>query len=249
LWAKGIGLGIGTVSRRPDGTRVEYTLMGSVGTDSLTWISPRHPEYQIGGPTACTSCKMGWVKFTPFADPRDISRLSDINFSCITRWRPCTEQADILPTAWKEMKAQKTATIDDFYADFNACTPPVIRVLSREAHRLVFAGVIKKEHDPDGDAITLREIPEGVPQHPDPWRIAIRPSFAGVRLGERLLMLDNMQCPAARATEENLIAARLGTSEGASEGTSEDPPEGWASPPHRLAPPFDTFKPPKIDVR
>ena len=108
LWEKSISLGIETLTIEPDGRRVEYWLAGSIGTDDhFTWVSARHPEYQIGGPNACTSCREGWVYFTPFADPQDVLRLTDLNFACLTRWRHCAEQADILPTAWKELRKKQ----------------------------------------------------------------------------------------------------------------------------------------------
>jgi hypothetical protein len=107
VWDKGIGLGIETLVTESDGRHVEYVLDASIGTDDhFSWVSARHPEYQIAGTNICSSCLMGWVHFTPFADPQDVLRLTDLNFACLTRWRHCTEQADILPTAWKEAQPE-----------------------------------------------------------------------------------------------------------------------------------------------
>jgi hypothetical protein len=238
LWGKGIGLGIETLHTEPDGRRVEYELVGSVGTDSAPWVRARHPEYQIGRPSACTSCVDGWVKLTPFADPRDVLRLTDLNFNCITRWRrPCTEQADILPAAWKELRAEMAEGAED---DPNPCTPAIIRSLSRQTHRLELLEVIKLKPDPNLPLMTVRRPPGSMPQRPYQWQEFDLPAdltgLGVVHLGEQFLMFDNGACRAVPATEENLKAARLGAA------------EGWISPAHPLDLPFGKPSPPEFDV-
>jgi hypothetical protein len=64
--------------------------------------SPRHPEYLIGRPSGCTICVLGWVRFTASADLADVQRLTQPNFSCLTQWRPCLTQTDIMPNAWAQ---------------------------------------------------------------------------------------------------------------------------------------------------
>lgn len=235
LLEKGISLGVEAASTEPDGRHIQYELEGSIETAPSTWVSPRHPEYQIGGPSACTSCKEGWVRFTAFADPKDISRLTDINFACFTRWRPCTEQADILPTAWKELRAEN----NDITKAFDDCTPPVVRVLSRKAHRVVLTNIVTLERHADETAVTVRRVPNGVPQNADEWQenTYTMPTSTGVRIGDQLLVFDDAICRAVLATNENLNAAQLGAT------------EGWVSPVHTLGLPFGSSAPPKIDVR
>jgi len=64
--------------------------------------APSHP-YKIGGPTACLGCVSIYARFTPFASQADVRRLSQISFSCLTRWlSPCRSGQDIMPTAWAE---------------------------------------------------------------------------------------------------------------------------------------------------
>ena len=237
LWGKGVGLGIETLDTEPDGRSVEFELVGSIGTDSSPWGRARHPEYQIGRPSACTSCVDGWVKFTPFADPRDVLRLTDLNFTCITRWRHCTEQADILPTAWKELRAEIAEGAED---DPNPCTPAIIRSLSRQTHRLELLKVIKLKPDRNLPLMTVRRPPGSTPQRPDQWQEFDLPAdligLGVVHLGEQFLMFDNGACRAVPATEENLKAARLGAV------------EGWISPAHPLDLPFGKPSPPEFDV-
>ena len=184
--------------------------------------------------TVCTSCRLGWVKFTPFADPKDVLRLTDLNFACLTRWHPCKEQADILPTAWKELRAEAA---EDTPQRSRLCTPIMIRVLSRQAHCVDLVKIIKLEHEGAVPLMTLRRLPESVPECAGQWQefpLAVDPSD-GFHLGDRLLVLDGgtYRVP---ATAENLSAAQLGAG------------EGWVSPAHAVGLPFGTFKPPRIDV-
>ena len=235
LWEKGIGLMVGATATWPDGSRTDYALMGRVETDSLPWLSARHPEYHIGGPSGCMGCRAGWVKFTAFADPKDVSRLTDLNFSCITRWKQCTEQADVLPTAWNEMQAEIAKDDPD---GRDSCSPAAVRVLSREAHRVLLAKVIRLQNSIDGPVATVPRISDGVSQYPDEWQeraITMRPADK-ILSGDRLLILENSTCPAVAATPENLAAARRGVS------------EGWLSPPRSQSLPFGNLDAPKIDV-
>jgi hypothetical protein len=235
LWEKGIGLGIETLSTESDGRNVEYELEGSIGTDHhFTWVSARHPEYQIGGSDICTSCRLGWVKVTPFAEPQDVLRLTDLNFACITRWRHCTEQSDVLPTAWKELREEATERAQN---GRDPCTLATIRVLSRQTHRVDLVKVIKLELEQPVPLMTVRRLSR-VPSHLENWwpefPLAVDASD-NIHLGDTLLLLEG-GCQTVPATAENMRAARLGAG------------EGWISPAHPLHLPFAPAKP-KIDVR
>jgi len=236
LWGKGIGLNIETWSTEPDGRHTQYDLGGDVGTDDhFTWISHRHPEYQIAGPSACQGCRAGWVRFTPFADPQDVLRLTDLNFACITRWKQCTEQADILPTAWKEARAQAPEWTQE---GWGRCTPAVIRVVSRQTHHVDLVQVIKLDLKEAVPSMTVRRLSR-VPFHLENWwpelPLSVDPSD-NIHVGDRLLLFDD-GCQTAPATAENMKAAQLGAS------------EGWINPAHPLKLPFGTIARPKIDVR
>lgn len=213
VWEKNIQLYVASISvPGPDGGRFDYTLIGRAGSGPLNWTSPQHPEYRFGGPGGgCDGCTEGSVVFTPFADPADVRRLMDLNFDCITRWHPCTERAEILPTAWKELQAEMRIRKEDH----GECTPAMIRVLSREAQRVPLAIVIRVEHSGDGYAVTVHR--EGNPNdlifayQPREYTFA-EPASVVFRKGDRLLLLDD-GCYAVKATEENLKAAQLGVSE------------------------------------
>jgi len=240
LWEKGISLGIETLSTRPDGSRVEYELEGSIGTDDhFTWVSARHPEWQVGGSNICTSCKMGWVQFTPFADPQDVLRLTDLNFACLTRWRHCTEPADLLPTAWKELPAEIAERAQNGWYGWWRCTPAAIRVVSRRTHHVDLVKVIKLELKEPVPSMTVRRLSR-VPFQLENWwpefPLGMDPSD-NIHLGDKLLLFED-GCQTVPATAENMKAAELGAN------------EGWINPAHPLKLHYSsTPLKPKIDVR
>jgi len=77
----------------------------------------------------------------------------DINFSCLTRWRACETQADILPAAWNEATAE--VRLEKNTAQ-RPCSPEVVRVLSRESTRVVIGTVAKVETFPEFFEVTVR---------------------------------------------------------------------------------------------
>ena len=219
-----------------NGRRVTYALKGMVGTSPLTFVSARHPEFEIGAPSGCSACKAVWVKFTSFADPHDVLRLTDINFDCITRWSPCTDEADILPSAWKEWQDE---IANPAQARFDLCSPDVIRVLTRESRRVILATVIALEHsDEAGTLVMVRRVPkvEGLNAHQWRKRPVRLSSPDAIAVGKRVLVFDNDACAAAPATQINVAAARQGVS------------EAWVSPVRSVGLP-GTINPPAIDVR
>jgi len=117
-----------------------HTLFGVAASGSPTdGISSLHPEYAI-------EYKGGrWINaqviFTPYADPNDVRRLMDINFSCLTSRHPCKTEADILPAAWKEFTAEENLANDSVQQQ--KCSPDVIRALSRESELVAIGEVIK----------------------------------------------------------------------------------------------------------
>jgi hypothetical protein len=115
VWGKFFDVRV-TVSERED--RVfdssGYWLMGRASTvesiDTARWPSQSHPEYRIGQPSGCKICVEVYTIFTPTADPRDIERLTEFDYSCLTRWtHPCRTQGDIMPAAWKEAQDERAA--------------------------------------------------------------------------------------------------------------------------------------------
>lgn len=96
---------------------IEYSLMADtrsvpqIDFSARTWDRDRlqltlHPNYLISRPSGCEICILGYVHFTRYADPGDIHRLMQLNLSCLTRIRPCVDQTDIMPAAWKQYVAE-----------------------------------------------------------------------------------------------------------------------------------------------
>jgi len=90
-----------------------YTLIGSAETVSRTYAlgaSLRqlsvHPEYTVMSPGGCTGCLAVIVRFTPLADPSDVTRLMGFNLACLNSRKPCREREDIMPSAWKQHLAE-----------------------------------------------------------------------------------------------------------------------------------------------
>jgi hypothetical protein len=94
---------------------IEYQLMAETYSvpqldfSGQNWVDPQttlHPNYIIDRPGGCEICVLGYVHFTPYADPTDVKRLMQFNLSCLTRLRPCLDQSDIMPAAWKQYLAE-----------------------------------------------------------------------------------------------------------------------------------------------
>jgi hypothetical protein len=92
----------------------EYTVIGTVSSRSRfsNWEWDEggayfHSNYSIVVPSACEVCVGAVAAFTPFADSRDVQRLMQFDFSCLTRWTTCRMPVDIMPVAMSEYSADK----------------------------------------------------------------------------------------------------------------------------------------------
>jgi len=196
-----------------------------MGIGSASGISDRRPDWMLG-------VQGGMGQLHSLRDPQDVLRLTDLNFTCLTRWRHCTDQADILPTAWKEEKAEHT----DGWWEY-PCTPAIIRVVSRQTHHVDLVRVVKLELKEPVPTMTVRRLSR-VPFQLENWwpefPLVVDPSD-NIHMGDKLLHFED-GCQTAPATPENMKAAQLGAS------------EGWVSPVHPLYLPLGTITKPKIDV-
>ncbi|HEX3374568.1 MAG TPA: hypothetical protein VHS13_10190 [Edaphobacter sp.] len=64
-----------------------------------------HPEYR----TVLRTGTLGYffTQFTAVTKQQDVEWLTAVNFSCITRWVPCREMGDLLPSAWAKFTAER----------------------------------------------------------------------------------------------------------------------------------------------
>ncbi|MGA7693557.1 MAG: hypothetical protein WCA76_00940 [Candidatus Sulfotelmatobacter sp.] len=147
VWGKGIRAIVLSYSTR---YQDDINLGGRMGTGSPGFISPLHPEYDVGiGRHTTGAFSAGaYADFTPYADPADVRRLMDIDFSCLTRWHSCQTGADIAPAAWKEATAESEKRAARNSAEL-ICNPGIIRVLARESRRAVIGEVSRIELYPE----------------------------------------------------------------------------------------------------
>jgi hypothetical protein len=104
---------VGTWFSLGTGGRVEDQLMSRViGTRAhnlerydLWPEKDPHPEYR----TVLRTGALGYffTQFTAAAKQEDVEWLTAFNFSCITRWVPCKEMGDLLPSAWAKHSAER----------------------------------------------------------------------------------------------------------------------------------------------
>lgn len=119
----------------------DLNLAGRMGSGPPGVISYLHPEYDvgIGRHTTGAFTAGAYADFTPYADPADVNRLMDIDFSCLTRLYSCQTGADIAPAAWHEATNEQKSSAGKFIG--HTCSPDVIRVLTRESRRAVVGEV------------------------------------------------------------------------------------------------------------
>jgi hypothetical protein len=248
LWSKGISVWIETYAHDVpgfyQGPGIEYTLIASVhsvprfeyydgpGIDSQLMV---HPDYAIGHPGGCSVCVAGWVIFTPYAERTDVDRLMQFNLACLTRWRRCTTQADLMPVAWSQYLAE-APRLQGMHLE---CSPAAIKILGRDSAFIAIGEFLEHSEVPNGpsyvdDSATVKVL-ERMKGDPS-WnagevrsvafnRESSEPVIpAGVRLiffGDReeshIMQIDHRyNCRAVAATETNLTLVRSGMSEDSS---------------------------------
>lgn len=132
--------------------------------DVLDYESERwqHPDYYAERHPGCKGCILFETGFTPFAGREKIHELTDFNFSCITRWSPCTTEADVMPSAWKlyQDELPRKAALEKA---FNDCKIP-LEFFGRESHEIAIADVLSRQgsttprRDNKGSSAKLRIV-------------------------------------------------------------------------------------------
>jgi hypothetical protein len=208
----------------------------------LVWPSLGRPrEYEIGGHLAFKGRTEVWVRFTPYADPADIRRLSQFNFSCLARLRPCRTGEDLMPAAMAEVSKEKQHNWSG--SEEPVCDLPTIRVISRDTENAAVVDVVDNRADPrynsDPNRVLGVRLVERV-KRASSWApgakvyvdvggpLALAPinGLAKVRAGDRLIILFGWQsassivpkaeaemCGVVPYTENNLAIVRAGASE------------------------------------
>jgi hypothetical protein len=79
-----------------------------------------HPYYKVGGPDGCMmNCEIKIVYYSTYTPPTEIQRLTSYDFSCFTRFNPCTEMEDLLPAAreWNIHKEELQTALPEKLCD------------------------------------------------------------------------------------------------------------------------------------
>jgi hypothetical protein len=119
--------------------------------DSFRAERLQHPDYYAEKYPWCQGCVRFETGFTPFAGQDKIRELTDFDFSCITRWRPCTTEADVMPSAWRIY--QEAQPSDDALRNaLRECRTP-LEPIGRENWGIAIADVLSRQRQkPQGDS-------------------------------------------------------------------------------------------------
>jgi hypothetical protein len=115
-----------------------------------------HPDYVIGRPGGCTICVFGWVRFSPYADPADLRRITQLDLSCLTRWRPCVSQIEVMPGAWDQYLADHSRLDND--QTVSDCSPSMLMVMGRDSTQIVTVSVIDSRPGTSGTIVRARVV-------------------------------------------------------------------------------------------
>lgn len=155
VWGKSFDVYIEVPHTDAEGHTYEYTLIGEAQSVSRfdppgSWPDLRlHPNYAVGRPGGCTACVMVYARFTPYTAPEDVQRLMQFDLSCLTRWKPCREQGDIMPAAWSQYL--KEQALRDVAWGKRTCQPQLVELLGRDAENSAIVDVIANRTESGGD--------------------------------------------------------------------------------------------------
>ncbi len=123
---KSLSIGAGSYQRLHRTLENPFVYMGDA--EELA----EHPYYKVGRPGGCwINCQIGVVYYSTHTPPAEIERLTSYNFSCFTRFNPCTELEDLLPAA-KEWHLYKEDELKQISLPQKPCDIPAW-ALARDA--------------------------------------------------------------------------------------------------------------------
>ncbi len=185
IWREGTSMGVSVPRRRMrrDNDFDESISMGAVSLQRLhrtieNWEPfmgsedelAQHPYYKVGRPGGCMiNCEVGVVYYSTHTPQAEIQRLTSYDFSCFTRFNPCSELEDLLPAA-KEWHLYKEDELKQAYLPEKPCDVPVW-ALARDARYVLAVEALLaktvKENGFDREATTVRIISSM--KEPAPW--------------------------------------------------------------------------------
>jgi hypothetical protein len=128
-------------------TQQQYILSAAAGYDwrfsiPADWHGlTLHPDYFIeegAPPRGEVRSPDVSSEFGPGADPGDVSRLANFDFSCLTRLVPCRKPEDIMPQAAAQFAKEEPQLVEA--RKNHVCNPNIVALMARDAGR---AGVVE----------------------------------------------------------------------------------------------------------
>jgi len=132
-----------------------------------------HPDYLVGKPSACEGCEALYVRFTPYVDPADLSRLMQFNLDCITRWRACRTQNDIMPVVWAQIEAE-----DQLPYKRRRCSAEVIELTARDAENAAIIEIASAGKEPSEPRLLLKANLMQSLKRATFWKVGSEQSFS-----------------------------------------------------------------------
>ena len=145
-------------------TMTDWSFMGP--EDELA----QHPYYKVGRPGGCMiNCQIGDVYYSTHTPPAEIERLTSYDFSCFTRFHPCTQLEDLLPAA-KDWHLYKEGELRQSYLPEKPCEVPVW-ALARDARYVLAVETLStkvvREAEHDSEVAKVRVLSSL--KEPAPW--------------------------------------------------------------------------------
>jgi hypothetical protein len=145
-----LSLSIGAISYQRLHRTLENPFVYMGGAEGLA----NHPYYKVGRPGGCKiNCQIGVVYYSTHTPPAEIERLTSYDFSCFTRFNPCTEFEQLLPAA-KEWHLYKEDELKQSPLPAKPCDIPVW-ALARDARYVMaveaLSTKIVKKHENYGE--------------------------------------------------------------------------------------------------
>jgi len=108
-----------------------------------------HPDYFIeqGAPQRSEVYPPSILaELGPGANPGDVSRLANFNFSCLTRLEPCRKPEDLMPQAAAQFAREEPQLAQA--RQLQICGPDMLRLMARDAGRAGVVEVIGSHSEP-----------------------------------------------------------------------------------------------------
>jgi hypothetical protein len=148
MWGADFGLAVWAYpgTGRNDGQ--PYVVLAGVSSGSrlLSWRPDLGPEvlrqgYRTFHELNCLGCELATAAITPQTPSKEIDRLNQFNFACITRIDTCRHPFDLAPFLWESASHDTASSSDSDHYDPAFCQVPT-STLAREANDVLLVEVL-----------------------------------------------------------------------------------------------------------